>query len=49
MNITKKYDFSYKWKVHHGIYKTTMKLFKTCMIVVSIHCHSGLEFLDINA
>ncbi len=37
-NITNKYELYYNWKVHNGIYKPTMKLFKTCMIAVSIHC-----------
>jgi hypothetical protein len=35
--------------MHHVIDKSTMKLSKTCMIMVSIHCHSILEFLDVNA
>jgi hypothetical protein len=34
MNIKNKYELSLKWIVHHGTDKSTMKLSKTCMIVV---------------
>jgi hypothetical protein len=47
MNITNKYELSYKWKVQHGISKSTMKLSKTYMVAVS-YCRHGLESLDVN-
>jgi hypothetical protein len=41
-------ELSYKWKMQHGISKSTTKLFKICMVAVSYHCHHGLKFLDVN-
>jgi hypothetical protein len=48
-NIINKYEQSYKWKVQHGVSQSTMKLSKTCMVVMSYHCCSILEFLNVNA
>jgi hypothetical protein len=41
-------ELSYKWKMQNGIFESTMKLSKICMVGVSYHCHHGLKFLNVN-
>jgi hypothetical protein len=45
-NITNKHEMSKLW---HGIHIATRRLSKTCILVLLDHCHSRLEFMDVNA